>query len=416
MAGTDGAPVGIHSDLTGLTCGIVDAERDGAAITWDDVTQILTLTHSADYSYYVAGKHFDATADKTIDISGSIAEGWWYFWFGADGELAASQTFPGISSAYALVAFIYWDATNAKALGVYEERHGVVMDVATHKYLHDSLRTVYEKGLALTHNALATGNPANDTSSKVWLTGGEIHDEDLEIEILNGAGGAVFEQVLGSDLASAAALLPMWYRDGTGVWRVWDNDSDRFAFHHGGGNTRPSYNQYSAPNWSLTECTATRHVVYFICFSTELSNPVFLIPSDDQYATLDAAEAVSAADINWISAPFKEVIVAYKLIYQASNGYTNATHRAVLRQVADTRSIFASQILAQSSFAHSALDNLDYANAGHTNFQRKTHESAASDPSGDNDAIDTAGLGNTFAAGDRWVNLTSDVSFVCKDA
>jgi len=48
--------------------------------------------------------------------------------------------------------------------------------------------------------------------------------------------------------------------------------------------------------------------------------------------------------------------------------------------------------------------------------QISTHQSAAADPTANNDSADTAALGTVFRAGDLWVNLTDDTTWACRDA
>ncbi len=62
---------------------------------------------------------------------------------------------------------------------------------------------------------------------------------------------------------------------------------------------------------------------------------------------------------------------------------------------------------------HSGLTGLDYNTAGHTDFQRLTHQSTVA-PTGNNDGVDTAALGKTFSIGNFWYDTTADRIYKAK--
>jgi len=64
---------------------------------------------------------------------------------------------------------------------------------------------------------------------------------------------------------------------------------------------------------------------------------------------------------------------------------------------------------------HATQINRAFDTAAHTGFQRLTTVVAAA-PSVNNDAVDTASFGHTFAAGDIWNNVTTGKLYICEDA
>lgn len=64
---------------------------------------------------------------------------------------------------------------------------------------------------------------------------------------------------------------------------------------------------------------------------------------------------------------------------------------------------------------HSILSNLGFNNAGHLGFQKETYADT-SNPTANNDSVDTASIGITFRNGDLWLNTSTSVLFVCDDA
>ena len=338
--------------------GFTDSERSNCTLAFNDGTKVLTVTHVSDYTIYVEGVPVTITANKTKDISATIAEGWWYFYFDSAGDIQTSRTMPDFATS-ALITFLYWDATNSKTLGLSEERHGLIMDPKTHDNLHYQVGTRHKSGLAGTTSVVAKPTaPSSDQPSKIWLDGGIIEDEDLEVTIVNdGTPTEDFEQILGSDLTTDAAKLPIWYRSAAGVWRVDANDSDHFAFAHNGGNTLPYWNEDSGgPSWGLTAATNRDFVVYWVLVSNFFSEPVFLVPHTAVLSSLKECKALTVADIDFSDVDFPEITVLYRLSYECKTAYTNATHRCVLRDATDFRGTSVAAAAKVPGFDQAAAD------------------------------------------------------------
>jgi len=60
---------------------------------------------------------------------------------------------------------------------------------------------------------------------------------------------------------------------------------------------------------------------------------------------------------------------------------------------------------------HSHLTHLDFDQAGHTGFERLAYKAHAN-PTSLNDGADSAGIGVKFQAGDKWMNLTTQIDFL----
>jgi len=99
------------------------------------------------FSYYIEGVKYDVDALKFISLSSD--QGLHFIFF--DGAvLSESLIFDlDILKTKAYVAVVYWDTTANIHLYMGDERHGLVMDWATHAYLHETRGTVWNSGLAL---------------------------------------------------------------------------------------------------------------------------------------------------------------------------------------------------------------------------------------------------------------------------
>ena len=330
--------------------GFRDDQRSHSKISWSDSTKILTLTHLSDYTVFVDGTEIEITSTLTKDISASIAEGWWYFYIDSSGALQAASTFPTFKTS-ALVTFFYWDATNAKRLFPSEERHGTIQDYITHNILHHQIGTRWKSGLTITSNVIS-GAPADDTSSKCYISDGVIADEDLDISIVGSATPTNdFEQILGSNLIADAAKLPVYYLDGSaGNIRRWDNDVNRYAFKHASGNTPPEWNEYTGGAWTMSAVGNKEFAVYWLCASNLQLNPVFLIPHTSKFSSISAAKKLTVADFPKDEYNFPEVTILERRIYKYRTTFTSATHRCALRQALNLKNTTVPSVISSPSF------------------------------------------------------------------
>lgn len=62
---------------------------------------------------------------------------------------------------------------------------------------------------------------------------------------------------------------------------------------------------------------------------------------------------------------------------------------------------------------HPELSNLSFDSSGHTGFQRSTYVTTTN-PTVNNDGIDTAGIGKRFSIGTLWLNTTTNVLFIAE--
>jgi len=401
----------------GLAGFISGANNPDTDMSFDEGTRTLTIAPSGDsFAYWCGGIEYTQEESKSVIIDDEEGAHFVYF---DDLDLKSTQTFfPGLITVESIVSIIVWDKVNQEAVKFTEERHGRVMTGETHLSFHLNPGTLFVHGCDLSFNTVDSGAPSDDTSSKVYIAEGSIRDEDINITSVNSATPANrWEQILGSNLTDDAAKLPLFYLEGaSGYWRRWLNDSDRFSFLHRGGNTPPQFNEFTGGVWTLSDCTNRDFVVYYVCMDNDYNYPVFLMAGQQLYETLSEAEAATPTDLNWGVYDPAEIIVLHKLVFEYRIIYTNATHRCVLRQVESFNIRGATKVgLINSNQNHAALQNLAYETSGHTGFASSAYF-ATSDPTADNDEIDTADVGRVFTSGDFWYNNSLDKFFFCKDA
>jgi hypothetical protein len=317
-----------ESLAVGEPLGFVDTTE--STITWTDGTKVFQIAPVGDrFEFWAKGRQYLKDAAETKDISGSIAEGIWYFYYDSSGELQASQTIWTFED-HTPVALIYWDATNSKALVFSDERHGTAMPWRTHEYLHEVVGTRFHEGLGLGGNVAGDGD--SESHAQVDISDGVIYDEDYKVDIQDTGGSGLFVQEL-----SPIAELPVYYLNGsTPVWRK--KTANVYPLLE--GTARIKWNQYSAPNWLQTEASANgRYVAVWILATNNINEPVIVIIGQREDVLIaDARENNKFESLSLPTLPLAEMKLLYRLIFQTSTTYANAPS-ARLRDIQDLRNI-----------------------------------------------------------------------------
>ena len=343
--------------------GLPNSDDTYTTISWDDGTTTLQIAPvGASFDVWVQGKRYRKTSAETLVGDGTdfvIAEGEWYFYYNGSGTLVASQT-PWDLSQYAPIAIIYWDATNSKALlgGVFDERHGLVIPWATHEYLHVTRGAQYSSGLGITVSFDGAGSA--DSEAEIAIADGVLYDEDLKIEIIDGAGAGRFEQEL-----DPIAQIPVLYKSGVnGYWR--EIVPGNFPIIYGQvGTGRAEYNNPNAGGagvWGLTEVPNADFMDIIIIGTNSYNQPIAAICGQAVYATLGTATAADPlASLDLSNLPFQEVRYLYRLVVQTRSAYSN-TPKSRFRSsgFADYRKLdLGSPAGATLPTDHQALSNRD---------------------------------------------------------
>jgi len=185
-----------------LQNGFVDAAE--VSLAWDDATRTLTVDAiGASFNYFHDGILYTKTSAQTKQIADT--EGMWVFYFDA-GTLSATHDpshaeIDAVIENEAIVAYVYWDATNNDGRLMYE-LHGDRMSPATHHWIHDNVGSVYASGMALA-DFVIDDDGDDDVDAQFSVASGEFYDEDIENEL------AAVAKTTG---------LEIWYLDTTN-WR-----------------------------------------------------------------------------------------------------------------------------------------------------------------------------------------------------
>ena len=271
------------------------------------VSGTVTISGTSEYSYYIKGTKYTKAAGSSDTVAiDTDSEGLQFVYF--DGETLSTLTAwtNDLLSDYAYVANAYWDDTNAEVILFGDERHGMIMDAATHMNLHNSLGTVYVSGFSPT-GVLTDENGSVNTHAQFGVGSGFMLDEDLM-------------HLLGT--ASNPATLPVFYKDGaSALWRRDTNSGYAFL-----GGTLPKYNLLTGSTWSQPEITDGYMVLVHLFATNDADQPFIAVMGENQYASNTAAREGASNEMNDLvlsGMPTAEFVAVASFILQGNSAYSN---------------------------------------------------------------------------------------------
>jgi len=288
--------------------------RTDSTLSFDDGTRTLTIS-GASYDFYIDGVKFTKTGSSNKQITDT--EGLWWFYFDSNGTLQATQTFAtSLILNNALVAIVYWDATNNSAIYFGDERHGITMDGITHAYLHLVFGTKWISGLGLA-NFDIDGDGNSDSHAQFSVVDGVIYDEDLRHSIENG----------NLQTLAPTAYIPVYYLDGASAYWRKDTATAFPVKSFSGGSGRLAWNEFTGGAWQQTEVSNLQFVLCHIFATNDINEPVISIQGQATYNSIAAAREGATTEINSLvtgDMPFVEFVALGTVIYQTRDTYTNS--------------------------------------------------------------------------------------------
>jgi hypothetical protein len=263
----------------------------------------------ASFDVYIKGRKYTKTTAQTVVISSD--PGNHYIYFDVNGILQTSQI---ISSETfqdnAFVGIIYWNSDIGEQVYYAEERHGLVMDGATHGYLHTIFGARYLSGFALQGFSI-DGTGDVDSDAQFTSDSGSFRDEDLLIQ------------------AVAQTQIPILYRQGT-LWRKKAADSFPVIYSgtagYTGANGRLPYNYLSGGTWTLEEVPNNSFVLVHLFATNDVNNPVVGIQGTSAYTSITEARTGATVEISSLAGlPFAEFLAIGSVIFETANAHSNTT-------------------------------------------------------------------------------------------
>ena len=144
------------------------SNRAHSVLSFDNSTKTLSLSVASgqtEFIIWTKGTRRVYTSTQTVSIGSSPTTGLYYIYFNGSGVLSY-KTSEFAWAEDTPIACVYWNATTSKAEFLSDERHGTVLDWATHEYLHKTQGAKVSSGFEL-NNYTTTGTGNSDSDSKI---------------------------------------------------------------------------------------------------------------------------------------------------------------------------------------------------------------------------------------------------------
>lgn len=337
------------NNITGEPTGFPN--RVDSSISFVDGTRTFTVQPSAtSFDYYIKGVKYTVSSPLSIVIPNT--SGTYFIYLNDSGSLAYLTAFsPSLLRDYAYVANVYWSVTQAKSLGLGDERHGLTMDYATHSYLHKYVGARTSANDFAIGNFILSGPGSSDSEASASFENGILTDEDVEHTIVHSATpSANYEQIL-----NTVAKLPMFRREGaSGEWLL-DTATDYLVRP---GTSHIQYNLDTAGTWSSVDAGEGNTIAMWVFATNFVSEPIRLVLGQRTDATLvDAQNNNTYESLNLSNLPGQEFKVLYRLLFKTSTTYTNSL-KVRLLEIKDLRKTIDQGQIVINSTDHSQLTGL----------------------------------------------------------
>jgi hypothetical protein len=292
---------------------------------------------SGSYVVWIQGQLFNISTTQTITIPN--ANGLYYIYY----SIVEGNATLGVQTTYfiwdkqAPTAYIYFNASQPTESMLFDERHGITMDWATHEYLHRTRGAAISNGFGISVPSLELSNPSN-IDLQFALTEGTFFDEDLQVDIKNGLPGIWTTNL-------NPVLLPILHLDGT-VWRK--SISSNYPLLNNGIGTRSYYNDINAGVGSLITCPNNGFINMWIAATNMAYTPIIGIMGQAHYSNLSKASDDEWSNLDLNGLPIVELRPLYQMVYKCSNTYTN-DYRSSLFYVKDIRSFSSITSIASAN-------------------------------------------------------------------
>lgn len=309
-----------HSDVVLNTAYFADTNFTGftdpdneVTCTWSDSTPDRTLSidaTGASFSFYSGATKYTKTSAETKQITD--VEGSHYIYYDTSGALQVTTTWTNdLILVYALVAVIYWDATNSKQIYFGREyKHSIQMSNRTHLYEHNVDGFALESGGAL-GNFVIDDTGADDEDARFSNAATVCWDEDARFS---------------HSARTATTNIPILYRSGADASNIWRIDEDDAFPVLTTGTGRAAYNQNNAGTWQQTELTNNQFVLAHVLATNDTDRPFVIIQGQADYANIVAARDGAETEITSIiteGLPLPEFKFLGTVILQTSDSYAN---------------------------------------------------------------------------------------------
>lgn len=290
--------------------------RVDSAIEFNNITREFSIFPTGiEYKVYLRGKEFIKNGYSYVIIPNETGIHYIYF-NGGTGVLETTMVkTDDLFKDNAFVSIIYWQVDQQEAIYFAEERHGIVMDGATHYYLHLTLGAQYRFGFDPL-NVQADQDGSLNGHAQFGISNGRIADEDLETDVVNSTPQQI----------SPTGRFPVFYRTGDEFnWFKTTAKDYPLLLNGDQGYTgvRPAFNRFNGVEWVLGEVPNNSFVLVHIIATNNILEPVIAVLGNSYHTKSNARENARVELINITGLPFAEFVPIATFIYEARDAYTN---------------------------------------------------------------------------------------------
>jgi len=306
------------------------------------------------YSYYNKGVKVVKTSGDSLTIPNLTQIN--YIHFDTATNQISNKTTGFDFSTDIPIAYVAWNSgvgPSGQMTFFAEERHGIVMDTSTHKWIHYTFGAQYVDGLSI-GNYFLGGNGSSNSHATISIGNGTLYQEDIEINITDSSSSDPFCQEL-----SPTGQIPVYYHEGsTGQWVK--NTATDYPVKYGANG--PQYNSLSGGTWTIPYVSPggqRRYFAAWILATNQIDDPIISIMGQRVDSSQGSAENNNSwGDVNLTNLPLSEVKPLYRLIFAAdSNSYTNVP-KCTLLSILDIRVAVISTIAGVTQNDHGSLFGL----------------------------------------------------------
>jgi hypothetical protein len=306
------------------------------------------------YSYYNQGIKVIKTSGDNLTIPNLTQIN--YIHFDTINNQLSNKTTSFDFSSDIPIAYVAWNSgvgPSGQMTFFAEERHGIVMDTSTHKWIHNTFGAQYVDGLSIGNYVLG-GDGSSNTHATISIGNGTLYQEDIEINITDSSSTDPFCQEL-----SPTGQIPVYYHEGsTGQWVK--NTATNYPVKYDANG--PQYNLLSGGTWTIPNVSPpagqTRYFAVWILATNQIDDPIISIMGQRVDSNQGSAESNNSwSDVNLTNLPLSEVKPLYRLIFAGDRDYTNVPKCALL-SILDIRVAVISTIAGVTQNDHGNLFGL----------------------------------------------------------
>lgn len=306
-------------------------------ISFNDTNYTFTLSPiSSTWSYWRDGVKYTITGAKTVTLAGSPPTAGLYFvkLDSTTGTLSYDTNGYDLTSTALPVATILWNNSLTPKYYISDERHTCLIDRRVHYHQHLTRGAQFVSGGALSGFTIDTDTNAAHTFG---VSACRIIDEDI-----------IHDNSALADPDGSTLAYTIFYRTAASSW-AWKRSDQPFSY------TGAGYVEYDNAG-TLTAGTGgaganTRWINYYLIQTNLDGNAeIILVPGQNIFTSLAAAQAENPLGFTWTGLPIQEFVIMYQLTWALRGGSSkgkcelDVNPKAILVTSVSTSSVVSGEV------------------------------------------------------------------------